>query len=109
MNYIPEARQRIEVYRKLAQAAETSALSEIKKEMRDRFGPMPEAVELLLKVAELKIMASQRGVSLIETKSDKLMLTRNNDFLMVNGKFPRLVKKAAAGRLGEIKKLLLAL
>ena len=37
------------------------------------------------------------------------MLTRNNDFIMVGSKFPRLTKKEAPARLKEIKKLLLAL
>ena len=81
----------------------------MKNELRDRFGPLPEAAELLLKVADLKIAAGQRGVSLIETQEDKLMLTRNNDFVMADGKFPRLTKTTARGRLDEIKKLLLAL
>ena len=44
-----------------------------------------------------------------EVKEDRLMLTRSNDYIMVGGKFPRLTKKTAAGRLKEIKKLLLAL
>jgi len=42
-------------------------------------------------------------------KKNKLMLTRNNDFITLGGKFPRLTKKAAKARLKEIKKLLLAL
>ena len=109
MNYIPEARQRIEVYRKLAQTSDATDLSTLKRELRDRFGQMPESVELLLKVAELKMLASQCGVTLMETKGDKLMLTRNNDFLMFGGKFPRLTKKEASARLNEIKKLLMAL
>jgi hypothetical protein len=37
------------------------------------------------------------------------MLTRHNDFVMAGGKFPRLTKPTARGRLDEIKKLLLAL
>jgi len=37
------------------------------------------------------------------------MLTRNNDFIMLGGKFPRLTKKEARARLKEIKRLLLAL
>jgi transcription-repair coupling factor (superfamily II helicase) len=63
----------------------------------------------LLQVAELKVLASQKAVSILEVKEDKLMLTRNNDFVMLGSKFPRLVKKTAAARLKEIKKLLLAL
>ncbi len=107
--YISEARQRIDIYRKLAQATDKAGLEKLEAELRDRFGPLPPAVELLLLVGELKILASERGVTVIEVKEDRLMLTRNNDYLTVGGKFPRLTKKDAKGRLKEIKRLLLAL
>jgi transcription-repair coupling factor (superfamily II helicase) len=107
--YIPEAQQRIEVYRKLAQAADGDALRQLKSELRDRFGPLPEPVELMLKIADLKIAAAAHGVTVIECKEDKLMLTRHSDFVMVRGKFPRLRKKTAAARLNEIKNLVTAL
>jgi transcription-repair coupling factor (superfamily II helicase) len=107
--YIPEAQQRIEIYRKLAQAADGEALRQLKTELRDRFGPLPEPVELLLKIADLKIEAAARGVTIIECKEDKLMLTRHNDFVMAGGKFPRLRKTAPAARLNEIKKLVMTL
>ena len=107
--YISDARQRIEIYRKLAQATDKASLQSLEKESRDRFGTLPAALELLLQVAELRILAGERGISVIEVKEDKLMLTRNNDFVMVGSKFPRLTKKTAPARLKEIKKLLLAL
>jgi transcription-repair coupling factor (superfamily II helicase) len=90
MTYIGEARQRIEIYRKLAQANEKPALELLRTELRDRFGPLPPAVELLLAVGELKILAGEKRVTVVEVKGDKLMLTRNNDYK-------------------EIKRLLLAL
>jgi transcription-repair coupling factor (superfamily II helicase) len=108
-NYVTEPQHRIEIYRKLAQANEKSALENLQKELRDRFGPLPPAVELLLQMAELKILASERAVTVIEVKDDKLMLTRHGDFIMLGGKFPRLTKKQAGARLKEIKKLLLAI
>jgi transcription-repair coupling factor (superfamily II helicase) len=107
-NYTLESQQRIEIYRKLAQATDKAALEALHKELRDRFGPLPPAVDLLLAVGELKILASEKNVTVIEVKEDKLMLTRNNDFITLGGKFPRLAKKEAKGRLKEIKKLLLA-
>jgi transcription-repair coupling factor (superfamily II helicase) len=106
--YIPEPRHRIEIYRKLAQVNEKSSLANLKKELRDRFGPLPPAVELLLQVGELKILASERGVTAMETRGDKLMITRNNAYIMPDGKFPRLVNPEAKARLGEIRKLLSA-
>jgi transcription-repair coupling factor (superfamily II helicase) len=107
--YISDSRQRIEIYRKLAQATDKSALKALEAELRDRFGPVPPTLGLLLQVAELKVLASERGITAIEVKDDKLMLTRNNDYIMVGSKFPRLTAKAASGRLKEIKKLLMAL
>jgi transcription-repair coupling factor (superfamily II helicase) len=108
-NYITEPQHRIEIYRKLAQANEKSALESLQKELRDRFGPLPPPVELLLQVAELKILASEKSVTAIEVKDDKLMLTRHGDFITLGGKFPRLSHKGGKARLKEIKKLLLAL
>jgi transcription-repair coupling factor (superfamily II helicase) len=107
--YIPEAQQRIEIYRKLAQAENGEAMRQLKAELRDRFGPWPEPVELLLKIADLKIAAAARAVTIIECKDGKLMLTRHNDFVMAGGKFPRLKNKTPAARLNEINRLVTAL
>jgi transcription-repair coupling factor (superfamily II helicase) len=107
--YMPEPQQRIEMYRKLAQAADVQALGALKKEWRDRFGPLPEPAELLLKVADLKIAAAAKGLATIEVKENKLILLRHNDYVMVKGKFPRLREKTPVARLKEIKKIVLAL
>jgi transcription-repair coupling factor (superfamily II helicase) len=66
-------------------------------------------VELLWLVAELKILASERGVTALEVKEDRLMLTRSGDYVQIGGRFPRLTRKSAAARLKEIRSLLLAL
>jgi transcription-repair coupling factor (superfamily II helicase) len=108
-NYVTEPQHRIEIYRKLAQATDKSALENLQEELRDRFGPPPPPVELLLLVAEVKILAGEKAVTVIEVKDDKLMLTRHGDFITLGGKFPRLTKKAAGARLKEIKRLLLAI
>jgi len=107
--YIADTRQRIEIYRKLAQATDIPALRSLQRELRDRFGPLPPPLDLLLQVGELKVVAGERGITAIEVKEDRLMLTRSNDYLMVGGKFPRLTTKTASPRLREIKRLLLAL
>jgi transcription-repair coupling factor (superfamily II helicase) len=109
MNYIPEPKQRIEIYRKLAEVNDRQSLEGLRNELRDRFGVLPEPVELLLQVVEIKFLASARNVTAIESKEGKLMITRNGDYVMAAGKFPRLTKKQPAPRLREIKKLLLAL
>ncbi|HRT09568.1 MAG TPA: hypothetical protein P5233_14395, partial [Candidatus Paceibacterota bacterium] len=66
-------------------------------------------VELLLQLTDLKILAADRGITAIEVKDDKLMLTRHGEYLMVGNKFPRLTKKTARARLKEIRRLLATL
>jgi transcription-repair coupling factor (superfamily II helicase) len=106
LTYVGDARQRIEIYRKLAESTDEEGVGQLKAELRDRFGPLPPAVELLLQVAALKVLAAERNITVIECKDDRLMLTRNNDFVQVGGRFPRLTKKEPRARLNEIKRLL---
>ena len=107
--YISDSRQRVEIYRKLAQVTDNRALQTLRDELRDRFGTLPPPMELLVQIAELKVLAGDRGITVIETRGDKLMLTRNNDYITLAGRFPRLTQKEAKARLTEIRKLLLAL
>jgi transcription-repair coupling factor (superfamily II helicase) len=109
IKYISDPRQRIEVYRKLAQATDKASLQSLQQELRDRFGPCPPALELLLQVVEIKGLAAERLIHSIEVKEDKVMLSRGEDFIMMKGKFPRLVKKETGPRLRELKKLLMSL
>lgn len=108
-SYIRESHQRIEIYRKLAQATDKPSLERLRAELRDRFGKIPATLELLLDLAELKQLAAERGLTSIETKGDRLMIKRNNDYITAAGKFPRLNKKEAKPKLREIRKLLLTL
>jgi len=82
-----------------AQATDKAAVQALEKELRDRFGPLPAALQLLLQVAEIKILASERDITSLEVKEDRLMLMRNADYIMVGSKFPRLTKTEAGARL----------
>jgi transcription-repair coupling factor (superfamily II helicase) len=84
-------------------------LETLRAQLRDRFGPLPPALQLLLEVGKLKLLGRQRDIVVIETKGDKLMLTRAGDYITPGGKFPRLTKKEPKARLREIKRLIDAL
>ena len=107
--FISEPQQRIEIHRKLAQATEKTELETLRQEMRDRFGPLPPSVELLFQVSEIKQLSAERNITVVETKGEKLILTRNGEPMLVGGKFPRMTKKKPKDRLNEIRKLLLAI
>ena len=106
VNYVADPRHRIELYRKFAEVTSEEDVNRLKAEFRDRFGPLPGPVELLLQIAVLKILAAERHIAALETKDEKLMLTRNDDFIQIGGRFPRLTKKEPRARLNEIRRLL---
>ena len=107
--YITEPQHRIEAYRKLAQAEAKADVDALARELKDRYGPPPKQVELLLLATELRLLAGERGLDAIETKAGKLMLHRRGDYIQLGGKFPRLMKTEPLAVLKEIKKLLLSL
>ncbi|MCS1409675.1 MAG: Transcription-repair-coupling factor [Verrucomicrobia subdivision 3 bacterium] len=107
--YIGEARQRIEFYRKLAQANDGESLRQLRRELRDRYGPLPRAVRLLLLVAGVKRLAGERDIRSIETRGGEVRLTGNRGLVMVGGRFPRLREQAPEARLGELRGLLLSM
>ena len=102
LSYVSETPERIAAYRRINEVATQEALESLRKEWRDRYGRMPAAVENLLLLTDIRISAAARKISVIEVKDDKLMLTRNADFILIGGKFPRLTEKDGHARLREL-------
>jgi len=105
-NYINDTTLRIQAYRRIAEISTAEHLDRLIKEWRDRFGAFPEAVENLITLARIKLAAAKQEITRVETREDKLMLTRRGDFILVAGKFPRLVAPEIEKRLQEILGLL---
>ena len=58
-DYVAGQRLRIEAYRRLARCASLDRLEDFRQELRDRYGPLPEPAEWLLRLAELRLLAAQ--------------------------------------------------
>ena len=104
-NYISETTMRIQAYRRVAEITTAEQLQRLQKDWRDRFGKFPVAVENLFVLTEIKLAAAKSGVTRVEVKENKLMLTRGGDFILVSGKFPRLVAPGIEQHLAEILEL----
>ncbi|HEY6069817.1 MAG TPA: transcription-repair coupling factor, partial [Chthoniobacterales bacterium] len=91
--YISDTALRIKAYREVAEISTREQFDRVRKEWRDRFGKFSSPVENLFLMAELKLVAAKTGITRVEVKEHKLMLTRRGEFVLVNGKFPRLVAK----------------
>src|SRR5438874_12114655 len=102
-SYISDTALRIKAYREIVEIGTREQLDRLRKEWRDRFGKFPDAVENMFLLAEIKLVGARAGISRVEVKERKLMLTRRGDFVLVDGKFPRLV--ATPQNLGEVLEL----
>ena len=88
--YLDEPRLRISGYRQLAELETLKELKGLIKEWRDRFGAPPPPTDNLLRCTELKLAAAGVGIGSVEIIDNKLMLTRNGEYVLIQGKFPRL-------------------
>ncbi len=57
-NYISDEFQRVSFYRKLADVESTEQLNEFRGELTDRYGPVPDQGENLLRLMEIKLLGS---------------------------------------------------
>jgi transcription-repair coupling factor (superfamily II helicase) len=88
--YMEDARSRITAYRMLGEVLTRKELDTLAESWRDQYGRPPDAVENLLVCAAMKLSAAAKGISTVEIKEGKLMLTRKGGYVLVGGKFPRL-------------------
>jgi transcription-repair coupling factor (superfamily II helicase) len=107
--YIGETQPRIAAYRQINALATQEALDKLRKDWRDRYGRFPEAIENLLTLAEIRISAAARKITIVEVKDGKLMLTRAGDFILIGGKFPRLTSDNGTAQLREALKMIRSL
>ena len=65
-DYLPDVNARLILYKRIASAADESALNELQVEMIDRFGLLPEPAKNLMRLTLLKLQAEQLGIAKVE-------------------------------------------
>ena len=106
ITYVSDPSLRIRAYRDVAEVTTHEQSRRLGRDWRDRFGPFPAAVDNLFGLIEIKLAAAKSGINRVEVRERKLMLTRRGDFILVAGKFPRLVGAKIEQHLGEILELI---
>jgi transcription-repair coupling factor (superfamily II helicase) len=62
-DYIPDRHQRLVIYRRIAGAEGIAQFEQLRHELLDRFGTIPETAAALLMIAELKVRARDLGIT----------------------------------------------
>ena len=74
-SYIEDLAQRLEIYQRLARMQSSQEINDIDEEIRDRFGPMPTHVKLLMKSTHIRILAEAAGIELVSAKKSRSTMT----------------------------------
>jgi len=72
--YVPDRHQRLVFYRVAATADQVERIDQLRCELADRFGPLPQTVEDLLAVASLRIRGQRLGIRRIDSRAGKVTL-----------------------------------
>ena len=73
--YVPDSRQKVALYKKIAALETEVDRKELEEEMVDRYGKIPEPVEMLLEIADLRQLSQQLGVDGIVASEESIKIT----------------------------------
>jgi transcription-repair coupling factor (superfamily II helicase) len=68
----------MEVYRRLTRVRDPKKLDDFRQELRDRYGPVPDAAEWLLRMTEVRLLAAKWQVASVHRNGPDLVLGYRN-------------------------------
>ena len=74
-DYVPDSRQKVSIYKKIAGLKDRGALNELREELKDRYGAIPEPAEMLLEVADIKQLSQHLGITAIVAGKEQVKVT----------------------------------
>ncbi len=72
--YVDDVTEKMEVYKKIASVGDQEDLLEVSGLLEDRYGPIPEEVQSLLSLAEIRILCRRLGLASIREKQGRIEL-----------------------------------
>lgn len=107
VSWLPETTLRIAAYREISQANTLTEIGKLAASWADRHGRLPAPAENLITVSRIKALAAAEKISSIEIQDQRLMLHRNGEYILLEGRrFPRLKSAKPAEKLTETIALL---
>jgi transcription-repair coupling factor (superfamily II helicase) len=73
-SYVPEENQRLRLYKKIAGANGETAVAELRAEMEDRYGPLPDATVFLLEAALVRLECERMGIAQVDRKRAEVQI-----------------------------------
>ncbi len=94
-SYVPEENQRLRLYKKIAGAVSEKELADLRAEMEDRYGALPDTTVYLLEAAGLRLECERMGIAQIDRKRGELQIRFTENAQVEPQQLMRLVARNA--------------
>ncbi|MBS1261859.1 MAG: Transcription-repair-coupling factor [Calditrichaeota bacterium] len=78
--YVPDAPERVDFYRRISRAQTPGDVDELRTELRDRYGALPDEAVNLLRIVKTQALAAPAGVAKIDLHETVCFLTFRKDW-----------------------------
>ena len=85
-DYVPDSRQKVAIYKKIASLKDDHLLNELREELQDRYGAIPEPAEMLLEIASIKQISQNLGITAIVAGKEQVKVTFDEQKPKINVK-----------------------
>jgi len=97
--YIDSPQEKMEVYKKISAIQSREELERVFAELTDRFGPLPEEVQSLLSLAEIRIICKDLSIVTLKERTGMVRIEFNRVAKIKIDRLLRLIKESA----GKVK------
>ena len=73
-SYVAEENQRLRLYKKIAGTNSVAAIAEVRAEMEDRYGPLPDATVYLLEASLIRLECERMGIAQVDRRRGELQI-----------------------------------
>lgn len=92
-DYIGDNKQKMEIYKRIADLEELGEVGDIYDELLDRFGDLPDAAISLLAVAKLKLLAKKLAIYQLSQEEENVLLKFSDNQFLACADFPKISQK----------------
>ena len=93
--YVPDSRQKVSVYKKIAGLKDAGGVKELREELQDRYGAIPTPAEMLLEIANIKQLSQRLGITAIVAGKEQVKVTFDERNPRINvKKFVEIIHKS---------------
>ncbi len=92
-NYIKSEELKIDMYKKISNIIDENDIIDIKDELIDRYGDIPQEVDNLMDIANIKMLAKKCGFTTVQQKDENIILQLSKSAINVSLYIGKLMDK----------------